>query len=253
MTLQTDLPDDPEDITYDTTFPQFKGRNMIRGWEKVYLHGDVGEDGLTDRQRKFKQSSISYDKMVDEMIQKQVEDMDCWDQFDLQPQKEEPIKTNEKKVPAKGVSTVKARNAAAALSHTRSSSINRVETTRPPMPSKTKAPISQVMPKRRTPTPTNSSIAAASSRTTVGYSKGRSVSSTLQAKAQPVKEKKAPKSILDPAKYMQLYGAPPAGSEMWMQCRDAGLVVDPEEVVDDNVVPSLLEEDEEFRDFQLTL
>jgi hypothetical protein len=252
LTLQTELPDDPEDITYDTTFPQFKGRNMVRGWEKVYLHGDIGEDGLTDRQRKFKQSSISYDKMVDEMIQKQIEDLDYWDEFDPQPRKAEPIKGNETKAPAKSVSTMKARNAAAALSHTRSSS--RVENKKPPVPTKAKAPISQLMPKRRTPTPTNPSIAAASSRTTVGYSKGRSVSSTLQTKATLVKEKQAPKSILDPAKYMQLYGAPPAGSEMWMQCRDAGLVADPEEVADVNdVVLSLLEEDEESRDFQLTL
>lgn len=225
---------------------------MVRGWEKVYLHGDIGEDGLTDRQRKFKQSSISYDKMVDEMIQKQVEDLDCWDEFDPQPRKDEPIKSSEKKAPPKSVSTIKSRNAAAALSHTRSSS--RAENTKPPVPTRTKTPTSQLMPKKRAPTPTNPSIAAASSRTTLGYSKGRSVSSTLQPKANPVKEKQVPKSILDPAKYMQLYGAPPAGSEMWMQCRDAGLIADPEEVADENdVVLSVLEEDEEFRDFQLTL
>lgn len=230
---------------------------MVRGWERVYLHGEVGEDGLTDRQRKFKQSSISYDKMVDEMIQKQVDDLDCWDEFDPQPRKDESVKGDEKKVPAKSVSTLKARNAAAALSHTRSTSINRVASSKPPVTTKPRTPSSMLMPKRRTPTPTNPSIAAASSRTTVGYSKGRSVSSSLQTKTNAAKAKQAPKSILDPAKYMELYGPPPVGSEMWMQCKDAGLVVDPEEVADENnaadVVLSLLVEDEESRDFQLTL
>jgi hypothetical protein len=69
------LPDLPDDITYDTTFPQFQGKNIALGWERVYRNEEVGPDGLTKRERKFQEDSIAYDKMVDEMIQRQVDNM----------------------------------------------------------------------------------------------------------------------------------------------------------------------------------
>ncbi|KAH8698303.1 hypothetical protein BGW36DRAFT_294414 [Talaromyces proteolyticus] len=262
-----ELSDDPEEVTYNTNFPQFKGRNIIRGWERIYLHGDIGDDGLTDRERKFQQESVSYDKMIDEIIQKQVEDIELpglnareaqdLPSFD-EPDQQRHNKANEKKGLNKGLSSLKARDAAKALSQTKCSLAKRVESTKVSTSRTSKAPLALIAPKRRTPTPTNSSTAhntaaAASSRTTLGYSKGRSVSSTLQTKGNPAKEKQAPsRGILDPRKYMQLYGPPPAGSEMWMQCKEAGLVADPEEV-DNDFVLSLDEEDEETRNFQLTL
>lgn len=263
-----ELPDDPDDIVYDTTFPQFKPQNMALGWEKVYFHGEVGEDGLTQRERKFKEESIAYDKLVDEMIQKEVENIRIHEDSDepgweVQQQRrdEQSAKENaKKKMHARSVSTIKSRDAAAALSRLSrpASRSNTVRSSAAPQPSKASSLIAPK--KKKTPAPTNPSsmrhaAATASSRTTLGYSKGRSVSSALQGKTTKAKEdKSASKSILSPEKYMQLYGPPPPGSDMWTRCKEAGLL-DEEDNTDDNAEVDLpiYEEDEETRNFQLTL
>lgn len=259
-----ELPDYPEDITYDTTFPQFKGANMTRGWQKIYYHGDIGEDGLTDRQRKFQEQMIASEKKIDEMIQKQVDDIDLREL--LLEDKHEPLleasssKTYKKEhtrsssamLPTRA-STLKARNAAAALSRPGSSATTRSDTVRSS---------SAAVKTRKTPAPqTNVSnarhaVATASSRTTVGYSRGRSVSSALPNKPTTTGKKPSqPKAIVSPETYVQLYGAPPVGSEMWARCEEAGCLPEQEVVPisDDEIGLPLFEEDEETLNFQLTL
>jgi hypothetical protein len=263
------LPDDPEDITYDTTFPQFKGRNITRGWERIYYHGEVGEDGLTVRQRKFQQASAAYDKMVDETIQKQVDDIKLDDLFSP----DEPDMLNhfvsgqlprKKTTLPSRANTLKSRNAAAALSRPGSAATARSDTSRPASATAKSRNVSALLPARKkAPTPqTNVSstarhaAAAAGSRTTVGYSKGRSVSSTLQNKQTSARTKSSQKTIISPETYVQLYGIPPIDSEMWVRCRDAGCLPELEVAPgydDDVAVPSLFEEDEETQNFQLTL
>jgi hypothetical protein len=246
---------------------------MAMGWERIYHRGEVGEDGLTDRERKFQQDSIAYDKHVDEMIQKQVDNMElkginvredpeipCWEEMEQQRRQEKLARDNAKKPQLRSVSTVKSRDAAAALSQSSSSSNSRVTTTKSataPRPKKTSI---LTVPKRKAAAPANPSTmrhtaAAASSRTTVGYSKGRNVSSTLPGKAsQPKDSQTESKSIVSPEKYMQLYGPPPAGSDMWSKCHDAGLVDDDEIAqAEAAILTSLYEEDGETRNFQLTL
>ncbi|KAL1968513.1 hypothetical protein VTN77DRAFT_1723 [Rasamsonia byssochlamydoides] len=266
-----ELPDHPDDIIYDTTFPQFKGRNIARGWEKVYFHGEVGEDGLTQRERKFKEESIAYDKLVDEMILKQVENMElrginiredpdepCWEEIQQQRREEQSAKENGKKTRARSVSTIKSREAAAALSQ---SSASRLNTVKSSTTSQSRKASSLIASRKKTPTPTNASsmrhaAATARSRTTLGYARGRSVSSRLQGKTTKAKEDKpASKSILAPEKYIELYGPPPVGSEMWTRCKEAGCLVNEEENTEDKVEEELpiYEEDEETRNFQLTL
>jgi hypothetical protein len=114
-----------------------------------------------------------------------------------------------------------------------------------------------LMPKKKTRTPSNPSsmrnaAAAVTSKSTVGYSKGRSVSSTLQEKTAEQKPASAP-DTLSPQAYVQLYGPPPLGSDMWMRCKTAGCF-------DENVTPTkpeevlpTFDEDEEAQNFQLTL
>lgn len=273
--VKIELPDDPEDITYDTTYPQFKGRNIARGWEKIYYHGDVGEDGLTDRQRKFEQASVAYDKMVDEMIQKQIDDIKLEDLFspdeldvtqqtgsEQQPRKPEQIQSKRSALP-QGATTVKARHAAAALSRPGSSTAVRSDATRPSSAAAKSRSISSVLPTRKNTATTQSTrltsrhaTAAASSRTTVGYSKGRTVSSTLQNKQPSIGTKPSQQqTILAPETYVQLYGMPPIDSEMWVRCKDAGCLPEPElsPSYEDGVASSLFEEDEETQNFQLTL
>lgn len=265
------MPDFPDDITYDTTFPQFQGNNIARGWERVYSKEEIGPDGLTKRERKFQEDSIAYDKMVDEMIQKQVDDMplleintdEFLDQPEIEQQREEERRAKEeaskkkhaRSVSTRSISTVKSREAATALSRP-SSSLSKGKPAAAPKSRPTSALSTR---SKKTPAPTNPSsmrhtAAAASSRTTVGYSKGRSVSSSLKGKAAKPETTRPPSSsILSPTTYTELYGPPPVGSEMWMRCKTAEYCApdEPEEEVEE--IPPFYEEDEETQNFQLTL
>lgn len=259
-----ELPDYPEDITYDTTFPQFKGTNMTRGWHKIYYHGDIGEDGLTDRQRKFQEQVIASEKKIDEMIQKQVDDIDLKELLledkseplleasSSRAHKKEHTRSASAMLPTRA-STLKARNAAAALARPGSSATGRNDTVRSS---------SAAAKTRKTPTPqanvsnARHAVATASSRTTVGYSRGRSVSSALPNKpATAGKKPSQPKAIMSPETYVQLYGALPVGSEMWARCDEAGCLPEQEVVPisDEEIGLPLFEEDEETLNFQLTL
>lgn len=95
--------------------------------------------------------------------------------------------------------------------------------------------------------------ASVNSRTTVGYSKGRSVSSTLREK-QSQTQKSLSSEVLSPETYMQLYGPPPLDSEMWTRCKAAGCFDAPDEITrePEESLPTF-DEDDEAQSFQLTL
>lgn len=237
---------------------------MTRGWQKIYYHGDIGEDGLTARQRKFQEQVIASEKKIDEMIQKQVDAIDLkqllledrseplLEDSSNQTYRKEHTRSSSAMLPTRA-STLKARNAAAALSRPGSSATVRSDTVRSS---------SAAAKARKTPTPqANGSnarhvVATTSSRTTVGYSRGRSVSSALPNKpATAGKKLSQPKAIVSPETYVQLYGAPPVGSEMWARCEEAGCLPEQEvaPISDEEIGFPLFEEDEETRNFQLTL
>lgn len=238
----------------------------------MYGNEEVGPDGLTKRERKFQEDSIAYDKMVDEMIQKQVDampllgidefpDEPCLEEIEKQREEERRAKEEASKkrhtrsVSTRSISTVKSREAAAALSRP-SSSLSKGKPATAPKSRPTSALSTR---SKKTPAPTNPSsmrhtAAAVSSRTTVGYSKGRSVSSSLNGKtAKAETTRPASSSILSPTTYTGLYGPPPVGSEMWMRRKTAEYCApdEPEEEV--NEIPPFYEEDEETQNFQLTL
>lgn len=239
---------------------------MALGLESVYGDNEVGLDGLTKRERKFRENSIACDKMVDEEIMKQVDSIGFNDSSSIgEPEgshSEGSSKSNTqhrhkasagKQRHASNVSTVKSRDAAAALSGTQSTTAR----TRPaPIPKPRVA--SSLLGSKKPKAPTNPSsmrptAAVAGSKTTVGYSRGRSVSSKLPGTAQPTKEP-AKKAILSPETYLQLYGPPPFGSEMWIRCKTAGCFEEsaPEtEEADESA--GCLYEDEEEQNFQLML
>ncbi|EEH41404.2 hypothetical protein PAAG_09115 [Paracoccidioides lutzii Pb01] len=297
------LPDPPENIPYDTTFPQFKGKNFTRGWHKLYPDNEVGEDGLTRRQREMKRQQEAYDKQMEDMIQKEIDNMELLGinvrQFPHEPCAEEIAlditrkqvqkqQTSKMIVVDRSLSTIKSRTAARLLSQQQSrptmmpapvSSSTSTSTPFPkckPKPKGSSTPrirfSSGLFPPKKQPTPTNPSTfshvaATVSSRTTVGYSKGRSVVSNLRQKPTNAANNKqsdrqtnsnsSKSDILSPARYMQLYGNPPFGSEMWSRCKAAGLfdaeVTDAELDAFLEEIPSFTEEDEEYANFQLTL
>jgi hypothetical protein len=155
------------------------------------------------------------------------------------------------------VSTLRSREAASALASapTPSAAPARVAPA-----SKSRLPSalpSALMPRKKTRVPTNPSsmrntAAAAASNSTLGYSKGRSVSSTLNENKEDSKPSTT-HTTLSPETYMQLYGAPP---DMWTRCKAAGSFDSPEETstaqeLEENL--PTFEEDDEALNFQLAL
>ncbi|KAJ5180497.1 hypothetical protein N7492_003707 [Penicillium capsulatum] len=262
-----DLPDIPDDVTYDTTFPQFHPKNRALGLESVYGKHEVGSDGLTKKQRQFQQDSAMCDKMVDEMIMKQLDSVRFNDSSEdeptaapasqPQPQTSRGTGPSMNTRSTRSIPTIRSREAASALAGPKLSAAP----ARAPVAPKSRMPSasSLLMPKKTPRVPTNPSsmrntAAAANSNTTVGYSKGRSVSSSLRDNA--VQKPSDAQSPLSPESYMELYGSPPPGSDMWSRCRAAGFLdAQGEDGVSqelEEVLPTF-EEDEEARGFQLTL
>lgn len=97
---------------------------------------------------------------------------------------------------------------------------------------KSRVPFSQISSRKKTPAPTNPSpmrhtAAAAASKTTVGYSRGRTASANIRnlhsAKDLPTTpQSDIPDTDLPPALYIQRYGVPKIGTEMYMYCKNAG-------------------------------
>ncbi|CBF81404.1 hypothetical protein AN5687.2 [Aspergillus nidulans FGSC A4] len=248
-----DLPDYPEEITYDTSFPQFRPENLALGLESVY--GDeIGSDGLTKRQRKFQKDFAAYDKMVDEMILKQIESIDFAGLSDDEQSKQPPVvELPQRRIQARnpraasvksnyssGVSTVRARDAAKALSGNERT----IPRTRVAPIMKPRARIaSSLFPSKKPRAPANPSsmrhtAAAADSRTTVGYTKGREVSSRLHGTAKTSTKQPTKKPALSLETYTQPYGSPSLESEG--------------DQLAEELFPTY-EEDEETQNFQLTL
>lgn len=263
------LPDHDGYITYNTNFPQFKGRNFARGWNRIYEDNEVGKDGLTRKEREWKEQQAVYDKRMDDLIKQQVENLDLGidgreshDETCVEEVRQERRKKPGKMDVHRQVSTSQSRSAAKALSQQPKSTI--------PVKTKARAPsrtgiISSLAPQRRTPVPSNPSsmrhtAAIASSKTTLGYSKGRGISSTLRdptSRQHADRPSSTNSSILSPERYMEVYGPPPFGTEMWSRCNAAGYfdpdVKDTEEKELQEETPPVYEEDEETANFQLTL
>ncbi|RDW60436.1 uncharacterized protein DSM5745_10894 [Aspergillus mulundensis] len=249
-----DLSDYPDDITYDTTFPQFRPENLALGLESVYGENEIGSDGLTKRQRKYQKDAAAYDRMVDDAILKQIENIGFTehgedDQSKRLPAAEIPQRRiqarNSRLVSGKpnyssGVSTLRARDAAKALSGNERT----ISRTRAVPIVKPRARIaSSLFPSKKPRTPANPSsmrhtAAVIDSRTTVGYTKGREMSSRLHGTAKTSTTKPAATRALSPETYARPYGPQSLDTES--------------DQLAEELFPAY-EEDEETQNFQLTL
>ncbi|KAJ5600085.1 hypothetical protein N7450_001152 [Penicillium hetheringtonii] len=241
-----DLPDIPDDITYDTTFLS------IPTQEPCTWYG-----------RKFRENSLKCDQMAEEMIMKQLDSITF----------NESSEDESLKAPAPQSRNTRSRATSAAPRHTRTVSTLRSREAANALaaPKPTAAPVrvapapksrlpAALMPKKKTRVPTNPSsmrntAAAVTSNNTLGYSKGRSVSSTLHDNREESKPSDTHTTV-SPETYIQLYGTPPLGSEMWTRCKAAGCFDSPEETgtaqeLNENL--PTFEEDDEALNFQLVL
>lgn len=141
-------------------------------------------------------------------------------------------------VPLKGASTLNSKSAAAALSQPNPTAAvpARHSASKPSLPfSKSSSILSRP---KRTPQPTNPSpmrhtAASAASKTTIGHSRGRIASAALKKTSMPPPPSKnvdfakpqseiQDRALLPPGIYIERYGVPRVGSEMWIRCKDAG-------------------------------
>ncbi|RAL15637.1 uncharacterized protein BO97DRAFT_468513 [Aspergillus homomorphus CBS 101889] len=255
-----DLPDHPDEITYDTTFPQFQPKNLARGLESVYGgDNEIGPDGLTRKERKFQRDSAAYDKMVDDMILKQVESIGFEEPSEAEQSEDPPVEeTMKRRIVTRrtrataglarstsNVSTIRARDAATALSGTYRS-VPRTRSAALTKPT-TKVTTSLFAPKKPR-IPSNSSsmhhtAVEANSKTTLGYTRGREVSSRMSNRTTtPIDRDTVSKGIMSPETYLHPSGTPPLTS------RRDGLPI----LGADEELP-VYGEDEEAQNFQLTL
>ncbi|KAF7718347.1 Uncharacterized protein PECH_001058 [Penicillium ucsense] len=262
----TDLLDEPDDVTYDTTFPQFQPRNRALGLESVYGQHDVGSDGLTKKQRKLLEDSAKCDALVNETIMRQLEAVRFSEFTETAPTQasRQQLQHTHRRAPSSNVrptrpvSTLRSREAAAALAMPRPSTApgRPIAVPKSRMVSAASSLLSQQNPRAPTnPSSMRNAAAAATSNTTVGYSKGRSVSSTLRETATARRAASA-ETLLSPETYIQLYGMPPLDSDMWIRCKAAGCFDAPEESTSSQELDSelpIFEEDEDAANFQLVL
>lgn len=251
------LPDPPFEFGYDETFPQFQGANLTRGYLAFY-GSPVDEHGvslrLREEQKRHQEERDEVDRQLAEMyeaekkqdlesvttesdrLDKEVDDMIR--KADERRRKEQL--PSQRKI---GPSTIKARSAVSALSSTKSTMpkpivkpANAVARPKPKFsvlstnmkPRVTSTVAAPPTSKRTVPLETTS-------RNTLGYSKGRNVSSNIRA---PISTKglastKEPKPIdqsqISPWTFKELYGNPPMGSTMWYRMQHVGLFDEPVE------------------------
>ena len=93
----------------------------------------------------------------------------------------------------------------------------------------TRLPPTLVSSRKQAPVPTNPSpmrhtAALSSSKTTLGYSKGRAASANIRKTVLPKKDQApgVPDASLAPAMYIKRHGNPSFGSDMWLRCRALG-------------------------------
>lgn len=278
----------------------FEGANLTRGMWSTYFD-PVDEHGISRLERQEAEDDARYERMVDEMTRKAIEDLDLvsldvsqYTGMESRQKREREAKPKKaglagkaskvlSKTPtAQGLSTIASKDAAAALSY--SSRPPTSASTRgfaaPTASTKARAPSALVNRKTRpTPTPSNPSTmhhaaATAASRTTLGYSQGRAVSSTVRKPASAISDAKPKRSVTSPgaarsrAASSQAGGVQPARGavigmrqepdvEDWLRMRGARVEGD-EEGADDfvkNQLPEYLraDDEDELEGFQLKL
>lgn len=202
-------PPKPKDIPYESdicpdgvmTFEGLKPENLFRGFYQYYFN-HVDDEGKTSLEREMEEQQQRSFERGEEQIRRDMEEFD-WSIGDVPESKDlfkkkidvatattaAAAKKATRPVP-KLPSTIAARKAASALAVTTTSSgAAQAKTTRTIAPATAKAPSRGFLLPKRKPTqsasqlsiPAGSKVGAmAASRSTLGYSKGRSASSAIQ-------------------------------------------------------------------------
>ena len=196
-------PPRPQEIRYQSdvlpegamTFESLKPENMLRGYHDFYFN-PVDENGVTLKEREMEEKRQRDLKRLDEQVRKDMDDFD-WSVGDVPASKHLKKKdalmadptTKSTRPVSKNPSTITSRRAASALAMApKVGAASQARTKKPTPPTAAKVP-SCFMPLRKSaqrPVLTRDSSAerapaVAASRSTMGYSKGRTALSAIHA------------------------------------------------------------------------
>lgn len=257
--LALDMPDLPDDHV-DLDFSMFENGGLMKDALAFYMTRK-GEDGLSHVEREERRRQKIWDRMdriSDAALERDIDGEPipcthypecpgelCKDTIQARKEAEEQYQKivaeieaetaplSKKPIPSNVPSGLKTKTAPATLSQPRGSALALKATSKTGVPSaKSRLNSNLVSRPQNTALPTNPSpmrhtAATAASKTTMGYSKGRAASATLRktvlpAKATKTDENAIPDTEMAPADYIQRYGVPKFGSEMWVRCKNSG-------------------------------
>jgi len=280
-------PPKPKPLPYESdVFPDgcldydiLKGPNLMRGWQNYYLN-PVDENGVSLKEKQFEAECAKAHKDAEEKILKQMEEME-WAVGDVPEtfnnlhikdgnnQGEDIVnkKVNKSSVPpSKGPATITSRKAASALSVAQKAPLAAAKTTNNALAPKTATSFLVRGKKTAVTAPINPSAmrhtaAAAASRSTIGYTKGRSASSVL--KMRPGGLARSTSNLSDgsdttitPSSYAQNQGSE-VGNDDWRRLMFLGLFDTDDEDLEPGLrgaLPDYLRKDEDAEeDFVMTL
>jgi hypothetical protein len=232
----TELPDPPETFEYDQTLAQFQGANLCRGWGEIYLAEHTDEHGVPLFFREYEEKCASYDREVERQVKESLKNVPHLD-TELDKQVDAMIAAGPRYKPPEvsRIDTMRARGAADGLSHLKAPSVA-IKPTASSLLKSRKPPFSvfssKVPPGPTNPSPMRHIAAEAVSKNTIGFPRARHAPSIIPQKPkQPTKDPKlSPKSLvrqqdIHPARFRELYGDPPEGSDMWVRLRQHELLM----------------------------
>jgi len=251
----------------------------MRGWQNYYLN-PVDENGVSLKEKQFEAECAKAHKDAEEKILKQMEEMEwtigdvpeIFNTLDIKDGNGQGKDTVNKKVhkdsipPSKGPATIMSRKAASALSVAPKAPLTAAKTT-----NNTRAPKKATSflvggKKTEAPAPINPSVmrhtaASAASRSTIGYTKGRSASNVLKMRSGGLPRSTSNLSdgsdtTITPSSHAQNQG-PQVGNDNWRRHMFLGLFDTDDEDLEPGLrgaLPDCLRKDEDAEvDFVMTL
>ena len=243
-----ELPDPPEVFEYDQSFPQFKGSNICRGFGEIYLSQPKDEHGVALSFREYEEKCARYDKEVERQIKESLDNMpDMVAELDKKVDAMIAAGPRSKEPEDSRIDTMRARRAADALSHSKVLPVAMMPTASSLQKSKKATFVvlnTKTQPGPRNPSPMRHVAAEVISKNTIGFPKARHAPSIIPSRtkqpmdnAETTSKSPVKQSEIHPARFRELYGDPPEGSDMWVRLRQHEMSM--EDVVEYDVAGDL--------------
>ena len=175
-----DISSDDEGFRSDESFSMFKPENILRGWDTWY-DGPVGEDGLTTKARERKKQDERDEAFIDELDRKRTrETLRMYEEQDREKEHKNRVPKEQPVTETRNAGTIKSRDAARALSGPSFAAPTAAARAKASDPKSTTTGVATARSKKPAPLPAaRGNASTAASRSTIGYAKGRKVSSSL--------------------------------------------------------------------------